>query len=104
MTSVRIDIPYDEIRAFCKRWKVTELALFGSVLRDDFRSDSDIDVLISLEPGVHWPGGGYGGMTEELEEIFGRKVDLHERPALEQSRNYLIRNHVLRSLQVIYAA
>ena len=104
MTNARITIPYDQIEAFCRRWRITELALFGSVLRDDFRPDSDVDVLITREPGVHWPWGGYAGMTEELERIFGRKVDLHERPALEQSRNYILRRNVLRSLQVIYAA
>jgi hypothetical protein len=104
MTTAQIEIPYDEIAAFCRKWRITELALFGSVLRDDFRPDSDVDVLITREPGVYWPWGGYGEMTEELERIFGRAVDLHERPALEQSRNYIIRRNVLGSLQVIYAA
>lgn len=102
--TTQIPVPYDDIAAFCRKWKIKELALFGSVLHDDFRSDSDIDVLITREPGVYWPWGGYAEMTEELELIFGRRVDLHERPALEQSRNYIIRKNVLGSAQVVYAA
>lgn len=56
MTRARIDVPLREIEAFCRRWHITELGLFGSVLRDDFRPDSDIDVLITFAPGTHWPG------------------------------------------------
>lgn len=64
--TTQIPVPYDDIAAFCRKWKIKELALFGSVLRDDFRSDSDIDVLITREPGVYWPWGGYAEMKEEL--------------------------------------
>lgn len=95
MTTARIPIPQDEIEAFCRRWKIAEFQFFGSVLRDDFGPDSDIDVLYSLEPGVHWPWGGYGEMTDELERILGRKVDLVERKAVEQSKNYIRRRSIL---------
>jgi len=103
MTTARIPVPREEIAAFCRKWRVKELALFGSVLRDDFRPDSDIDVLFTLEPGVHWAWGGYADMTEELEAIFGRKVDLVSRRGVEESRNYIRRKHILESAEVIYA-
>ena len=54
MTYPRMDLPRDQIADFCRRWKITEFSLFGSVLRDDFRPDSDIDVLVSFSPEAHW--------------------------------------------------
>jgi predicted nucleotidyltransferase len=104
MTTARIEIPFDEIAAFCRKWKITELALFGSVLCDDFGPDSDIDVLFTLAPGVHWPWGGFAGMTDDLEQIFGRKVDLGSRRGVEEDRNPIRRRHILSSLSVIYRA
>ncbi|MBI2761083.1 MAG: nucleotidyltransferase domain-containing protein [Chloroflexi bacterium] len=101
---VRIDLPMDKIEDFCRRWHITELVLFGSVLRDDFRPDSDVDVLITVEPGVHWPWGGYGEMTEELEEIFGRKVDLGEKRWVEESENPFRRKSILSNMKTIYAS
>ena len=70
-----ISIPEDEIRAFCERNHIRKLALFGSVLRDDFRADSDIDVLVEFEPG-HVPGFDFFAMQDELSAILGRNVDL----------------------------
>jgi predicted nucleotidyltransferase len=102
MTAARISIPHDQIEAFCRKWRITELALFGSVLRGDFRPDSDVDVLFTLEPGVHWPRGGYADMTEGLEAIFGRKVDLVSRKGVEQSPNYITRKLILGSAEVSY--
>ncbi len=101
--STRIDIPRDEIAAFCKRWKVTELALFGSVLRDDFGPDSDVDILVEFAPGCT-PGLGFVSMTEELSEMFGRQVDVLTRSSVERSRNYIRRKAILDSAKVIYAA
>ena len=71
-----VDIPEDEIAAFCRRHHIRRLALFGSVLRDDFGDDSDIDVLVEFEPG-HVPGFAFISMQDELSEILGRKVDLN---------------------------
>ena len=98
-----IDIPIDSDRIadFCRRWKVTELALFGSVLRDDFRPDSDVDVLVTFEPGAPWSLWDLSTMREELEEIFGRKVDLVEKKGL---RNPFRRQAILSSQHLIYAA
>jgi predicted nucleotidyltransferase len=76
MPRAQIAIPRDRIEAFCQRNHIRRLSLFGSVLRDDFRPDSDVDVLVEFEPG-HVPGLAFFGMEEELSEILGRKVDLN---------------------------
>ena len=73
--SMRIDIPNEEIARFCQRNRIRRLALFGSVLRDDFRPDSDVDVLAEFEPGAR-VGLRFFGIEKELSEILGRKVDL----------------------------
>jgi predicted nucleotidyltransferase len=74
--SLRIEVPHEEIAAFCRRNHIRQLAFFGSVLRDDFGPDSDIDVLVEFEPGKV-PGLDFFGMQDELSELLGRKVDLH---------------------------
>ena len=98
-----IEIPKAQIVDFCQRWKITELALFGSVLRDDFRPDSDIeDVLATFEPDFHWTLLKLVQMEEELEALFERQVDVVSTRAIEQSLNYLRRKAILNSAQVIY--
>jgi predicted nucleotidyltransferase len=72
----KIDVPQDEIRAFCERNHIRKLALFGSILRDDLRADSDVDVLVEFEPGFV-PGFDFFAMQEELAAILGRDVDLN---------------------------
>ena len=76
MTRARIDIPQAEIEAFCRKHHIRRLALFGSVLRDDFTDESDVDVLVEFEP-EHVPGWEFFSMQDELSEILGRKVDLN---------------------------
>jgi predicted nucleotidyltransferase len=71
-----VDIPEDKIADFCRRHHIRTLALFGSILRDDFGPDSDIDVLVEFDP-EHIPGLAFFGMEEELSQILGRKVDLN---------------------------
>jgi predicted nucleotidyltransferase len=83
----QIDVPMEQVEAFCRRWKITELAFFGSALRDDFRPDSDVDVLVTFEPDARWSSWDMSGMKFELEEIFGRSVDILTRRAVEASRN-----------------
>jgi predicted nucleotidyltransferase len=104
MITPEITIPKEKIKAFCKRWKVTEFALFGSVLRPDFRPDSDVDVLVSFAPDARWTLFDLVTMQDELEAIFGRKVDLVERKAIEQSPNYIRRKSIWKNPDVIYAA
>jgi len=102
MTFVK-SIPPQEIVRFCRRWKVQELALFGSALRPDFRAESDVDVLISFHEGANWGLFDHVQMRLDLEGIFRRKVDLVTRRALEQSQNELLRERILTTAQVIFA-
>src|SRR4051794_60466 len=104
MVAAKIDISPERIADFCQRWKVRELALFGSVLRDDFRDDSDVDVLYSMMPGVPQDLDSYFGMKEELERLFGRPVDLVEKQVIEKSPNWVRRRHILANHRVVYAA
>jgi predicted nucleotidyltransferase len=76
MVEPRIQIPREAIADFCRRHHIRRLALFGSVMRDDFGPDSDVDVLVDFEPG-HVPGLAFFTMQHELSEIFGRRVDLN---------------------------
>jgi len=78
-----------------------ELALFGSVLRDDFRPDSDIDVLVSFQPDAPWSLWDLFDMRQELQEMFGREVDLVEKEAL---RNPFRKHEILQNHEVVYAA
>jgi predicted nucleotidyltransferase len=101
---VAISVPREAIEAFCTRWRIRELAIFGSALRDDFRPDSDIDVLVDFEPDAFWGFTHLLEMTRELEHIFGRTVDLVDRRVLERDRNYIRRNHILRHQERVYGA
>jgi uncharacterized protein len=94
----------DKIADFCRRWKIVELALFGSVLRDDFRPDSDIDVLVAFTTDAAWRFYDLLSMKEELETMFGRSVDLVEKRLVESSENYIRRKHILNHRETIYVA
>lgn len=100
---VQIPLPMEQLEAFCLKRRVIELALFGSVLRDDFRANSDVDVLLTFESGVQLTLLDLGAMSLELEQIFGRRVDVLERHGVEEMRNPFLRPHILRSARVIYA-
>jgi len=100
----KIDIPSDQIANYCRRWKITEFSLFGSVLREDFRADSDIDVLVTFASDARWSLFDLVEMEDELSRILRRDVDLVEREAVARSPNYIRRNNILQSAQVIYAA
>lgn len=101
---IQIMVPKDQIAAFCRKWKIIELALFGSVLREDFRPDSDVDVLVTFSPDAEWGVEHLLDMREELEALFGRAVDLVEKRLVEESRNYIRRKHILSHLETLYAA
>ena len=102
--SMRVAVNNERIARFCRKWHVTELALFGSVLREDFGPDSDVDVLATFAPDARWSVRDLVRMQDELKEIFGRQVDLVEREAVEKSENYIRRRHILSSLETIYVA
>jgi len=100
--SPRIPIDHERIAEFCRKWKITEFALFGSVLREDFRPDSDVDVLVRFAEDAHWGLFGLCRMEDELREMFGREVDLVNRNAVERSENYIRRKHILGHMEVIH--
>lgn len=103
MTIAAIELPMEKIAEFCHQWQVSEFALFGSVLRDDFRPDSDIDVMVQFHPDAHPTFRALDQMEAELKIIFGRDIDLITRQGIATSRNYLRRHEILSSAQVIYA-
>ncbi len=102
MSTNKIEISKEAIASFCRRWQVTEFALFGSALRNDLGPDSDVDVLVSFAPDARWTLFDMVDMQEELEAIFGRKVDLVTRRGIESSRNYIRRQAILSSAEVIH--
>lgn len=99
-----IVLPEEALRDFCRRWRIIELALFGSVLREDFRDDSDIDLLVRFAPDAGTTLFDMVRMEDELSAMFGRKVDLVSLGGIEVSRNPIRRQAILESAKVIYAA
>ena len=97
----QIDLPEDKIASFCKRRKISEFALFGSVLRDDFRSDSDVDVLVTFAPDCGYSLFDLAEIKQELEVLFGHEVDLVEKGSL---KNPFRRHSILNNMEVVYAA
>ena len=102
--TVKISPKREDIAAFCQRWQITELAFFGSVLRDDFRPDSDVDVLVTFAPRVEWSLFDHITMEEELAALLGWKVDLVSRRAIERSSNWIRRKAILETAEPFYAA
>ena len=100
MARPHIHIPKEKVAEFSRKWKVTEFSLFGSVLRDDFRPDSDVDVMVVFDESADWSLWDIVTMRDELKEVFGREVDLVEKRAL---RNPFRRHHILRTHEVIHA-
>ena len=99
MPTIAIDIDKDKLRDFCRRWKITEFALFGSVTRpDQFRADSDVDVLARFHADAPWTLFDWVRMEDELATIFGRHVDLVEREAVEDSTNRFRKRSILESV------
>jgi predicted nucleotidyltransferase len=99
MTYHDIDITDEQLAAFCQQHKIRRLSLFGSILRDDFGPDSDVDVLVEFEPGAT-PGLAFFGMQDELTAIVGRKVDLHTMGSLSK----YFRDEVLAEAELQYDA
>ncbi len=102
MSTSRIPIPHDRVADFCRKWKIVELSLFGSVLRDDFGPDSDVDVLVDFEKGAPWDAFDLPYMQDELSRLFrGRTIDFVESRGLQ---NPFRRHRILGSRKVLYAA
>jgi len=101
---MNIEMPKEQIAHFCRKWKIVELSLFGSVLRDDFRPDSDVDVLVTFSPDADWSLLDHMAMEEDMSAMLGRKVDLVTRKAIERSENYIRRKAILETAQLYYVA
>ncbi len=97
----RLPVPHERIADFCKRWKVTQFSLFGSVLREDFGPESDVDVLVVFEPGVRHDLKASCAMEDELRAMFGRNIDLVERRLVV---NPFRRYEILTTRRILYAA
>lgn len=100
----RLAVTAEELTEFCRRWSVSELALFGSVLREDFGAESDVDLLVSYQPEAKRGLFEKMKMKAELELLLQRDVDLVSRRAIERSQNWLRRKNILDSAEVIYVA
>jgi len=95
-----VQIDMERIAEFCRKWNVEQLSLFGSVLRDDCRPDSDVDVLVRFSPDAHIGLIGFSRMEDELSELLSRKVDLVTVAGLKE----LIRDSILAEAEIVYAA
>jgi len=99
----RMPIPAETLARFCRKWGIQKLELFGSVLREDYRPDSDIDMLYTPAPQSRW-GLEFVTLRAELEGLLGKRVDLVAREAVERSRNPIRREAILSSAEVLYEA
>ena len=101
MTRFAFPLLTETMMQFCQRWKIRELALFGSVLRADFRPDSDVDVLVTFSDDADWGLLAHIQMQQELATLLQRPIDLISKRALERSRNWMRRDAILNTAQVL---
>lgn len=104
MSIQNLNLPMVEIRELCDRWQIIEFALFGSILRDDFKPTSDIDVLITFAPNARKGLLTLARIKHELEELLGREVDLLTKQSVEQSHNAMRKQNILKSAEILYVA
>jgi len=95
-------LPMQDIDRFCQRWQILELSLFGSVLREDFNPDSDVDMLVTFSDNSDWSLFDHVQMQQELQALLDRKVDLISRRALAHTQNQLLREEILKTAKVIF--
>ncbi len=103
MLTTAIPLSDQQLADFCRRWKIARLEVFGSVLREDFRPDSDVDFLYTFTPDAHW-GWEIVTMEDELAALVGHPVHLVSREAVEHSRNSIRRQHILDSTREVYSS
>lgn len=100
-----MSLPMEGVREICRRYDVAELSIFGSVLRADFRPDSDVDFLVVFQNDDYGPWASkLTDMERDLSRLLARKVDLVSRRAVEKSENYIRRRRILTSREVVYVA
>lgn len=97
-------LPYGQLVDFCEQWQIVELSIFGSILRDDFNAESDIDFLVTFARDSHRSLLDLIKMEQQLKDLLNRKVDLVTKSSIEQSHNWIRRQDILTAAQVIYAA
>ena len=102
--AARLGLPMDRLAEFCRQWKIVELALFGSALREDFRPDSDIDLLVTFAPDAAWSLLDHIEMEDELSAMLSRPVDLVSKRGVERSSNWIRRRAILESAKIVYAS
>ncbi len=100
----RLNIDREKVEAFCRKWQIVELSLFGSVLRDDFRDDSDVDVLVTFAEGIRHSLLDVVRAECELADLLGREVDLVELKAVQKNSERTRNRHILNSMQRYYVA
>jgi len=104
MSRIAIDYDKEKLRDFCRRWKVTEFSLFGSVVREDFGPESDVDVLVTFASDARWSLFDMTDMNDQLKALFGRSVDLLTRRAVEGSLNPIRKTSILSSAVMLDVA
>ena len=97
-----IDLPLEVLGEFCRRWKITELSLFGSALRADFAQSRELDLLVSFATHARWSLLDHVEMENELTRLLGHRVNLISRRAVERSHNWIRRQEILQTAQVVY--
>jgi predicted nucleotidyltransferase len=100
----RLAISGDALEAFCRKWKIVRLELFGSALREDFTAESDVDLLVTFADDTRWPFADELAMQDEMERLVGRRVDMPERRSVERMENWIRRRNILSTARTIYAA
>ena len=100
MNFQKIQLPKEKIIEFCRQWKITEFSFFGSVLRQDFRPDSDIDILVAFADDAKWTLLDLVKMQLQLEQIVARKVDIIEKRVIEKSHNWIRRREILETAKI----
>ena len=104
LPTLQIELPEQAIVEFCDRWQIEEFYLFGSVLREDFRPDSDLDVMVQFKSGAPWGLFEFVEMKQELETLVNRPVDLLTKKSIEQSHNWIRRQEILGTAEIYYGA
>jgi uncharacterized protein len=99
----RINLSTQKLQTFCQKWRIIEFAIFGSALRDDFRPDSDLDVLVKFTANSPWTLLDLATMQQELEDLIDRSADLIEKRVIETSSNWIRRDEILNTAQVVYS-
>jgi hypothetical protein len=102
MKTLAIELPMDEIRRFCEKWRIRELAVFGSILTDEFDDESDVDFMYTFEDDTRWDLFDLGAMQVDLTEMLGRNVDFVGRKGIERCDNPYKKKAILGNFEVIY--